>query len=915
MRNRIGTLIGAALFLIAFVVYLRTTSPTTAFWDPGEFNSASYILGIPHPPGYPMLTLMDRVAIMVLAPLGKTVAWRVDFLSSLVSATTVLLVFLLVVKLIKRWKGEPRDWLDEFSLYGAGAVASLCIAFAYTFWFNAIESTPFATAHMLMTLTLYLILRWQERLSQKGVRKLLLLITYIWGAGVGIHLGVIQIFPAILLFVFLVRWRDFLEPKFLALAVLLFFLGLTVHAHLVIRANLDPAINECEPRDWSSLMYVLERKQYEPFNWHIRRADFWPYQFGHMFVRYFLWQWNVAASSLPGAVGDLVYSGGPKAHYARMWVPAAVGFLHAIPALLLTLGIYALGVLGISTHIRMEKRGGLIFGLAFLWGFFCLGVLPSLGLDPTIGVILGMAGYLFALILAFRRIEGEAKTFPLLSAAFFLGSVAFVFYNNMIDPQVRDRDYVFSPAFILFSIWIGIGAWQALAFLRGKLKAWERYAVPAGAVVLILLAFQPMLTYFRINDRSGNWIPFEYARNILESCEKDGIIFTNGDNDTFPLWYAQCVEGVRPDVRVANLSLINTNWYIKQLKRGYDPQRIGWYRRTFGWLNLFKSGQRPSSPPVPLNLSEELIDKLLPFQTQDGRVFYVATVAVKDIIAANAGKGGGAKGLLPTVDILPPAQYQEKVFAQPYREKYPIYFSVTVQEDNLMDLQPNLRMEGFVYRVVPENTWNKQPDVERTERNLYQKYTYTSVHDPKVFKDENTSNLLRNYASTHFQLGVAYRKLNQPEKAVKEFEEARRIAPDEAANLNLLGVTYAEMGRYPEALENFRKLREAEPNHPYSYEQAGRIMLAMGMKDSAEAYLVKGMGVDPNYPGTYLQLYQLYRSEKDTARAIHILESWRRAHPYDSTVIQEIEQYRKEIATGKRETVVVKLPTMPVQIR
>ena len=97
MRKRIGTLVGAGLFILAFAVYLRTTSPTTAFWDPGEFNSASYILGIPHPPGYPMLTLMDRVAIMVLAPLGKTVAWRVDFLSSLVSATTVLLVFLLVV--------------------------------------------------------------------------------------------------------------------------------------------------------------------------------------------------------------------------------------------------------------------------------------------------------------------------------------------------------------------------------------------------------------------------------------------------------------------------------------------------------------------------------------------------------------------------------------------------------------------------------------------------------------------------------------------------------------------------------------------------------------------------------------------------------------------------------------------------
>lgn len=269
------------------------------------------------------------------------------------------------------------------------------------------------------------------------------------------------------------------------------------------------------------------------------------------------------------------------------------------------------------------------------------------------------------------------------------------------------------------------------------------------------------------------------------------------------------------------------------------------------------------------------------------------------------------------MDILPPKQYEEKVFGPPYKEKYPIYFSVTVQEDNLMDLQPHLRMEGFVYRVAPENTWNKQPDVARTEHNLYQVYSYTSVYDPKVFKDENTSNLLRNYASSHFQLGVAYRKANDNAKAAREFEEAKRIAPDEPANLNLMGLTYAELGRYQEALQNFRELLALEPNHPYSYEQIGRVFMAQGAKDSAEAYLSKGMAVDPNYPGTYLQLYQIYRYGGDTARALHILESWRKGHPYDSTVIQEIEQYKKEIAAGKAgpETGAIRLPVMPIQIR
>jgi len=912
LRKRIGALVGAALFILALGVYLRSASPTTPFWDPGEFNTVSNILGIPHPPGYPLLTLIGRVAVMILTPLARSVAWRVDFLSSLASATTVLLIYLLVVKLIQRWRGKPKDWMEELSLYVAGAVGAICIAFAYTFWFNAIESTPFALAHMLMILTLFLILRWQERLSEKGIRRLLLLLVYIWGAGVGIHLGVLQIFPAIILFILLVRWRDFLEPKFLTLAVMLFFLGLTVHAHLLIRAHLDPAINECEPRDWNSLMYVLERKQYEPYNWHLRRADFWPYQFGHMFLRYFLWQWNVSGSPLPRAIGELVYSGGPT---AKLWAPAAVSFLPAFLSLPLTLAIYGLGILGIATHIRFEKQGGLYFGLAWLWGLLCLGALPAMGIPPTVAVILGMAGYFMALIFGFRRTEREARTFPLLSAAFFLGSVAFVFYNNMINPQVRDRDYFMAPAFILFSIWIGIGAWQVLAFLREQFKALERVAVLAGGTLLVLLAFLPMLTYFHINDRSGDWIPLEYAKNILESCDKDAIIFTNGDNDTFPLWYAQWVEGVRQDVRVANLSLINTNWYIKQLKRGYDPNAIGWYRRTFGWLNFFKSGQRPYQPPVPLNLSDDLIDRLMPFQTQDGRVFYVATVAVKDIVAANAGKGGGGKGLLPTVDILPNKQFEEKVFAQPYHEKFPVYFSVTVQEDNLMDLQPHLRMEGFVYRIVPENTWNKQPDVERTERNVYQKYSYTSVYDPKVFKDENTQNLLRNYASTHFQMGVAYRKQNQLEKALKEFKEAERIAPDEPANINLLLITYGELGRYQDALKYGHLLEVAEPNHPYPLEQMGKIFLALGMKDSAEDYLKKGMAVDPNYPETYLVLYQLYRSEKDSSRALNVLETWHRGHPYDSTVVQEMEQYRKEIASGKVDTTVMRIPALPVQIR
>lgn len=261
------------VWLVAFGLYLSTMAPTTSFWDCGEFIAVSNILGIPHPPGYPLLTLIGRVAVVLLSPVSREVAWRVNFMSPFFSSLTAALLYLCVVKMIAQSLPEPgrkREWKENLAICMGGGVAALLAAFASSCWDNSIEAEAYAPAIFLMVAAFWLVLQWRESLGHTTGKKLLLLCTFLWGASVGIHLAALQIAPAIVLFALLVEYREILDLKFLALGVFLFVLGLSVHAYLLIRAGLSPAINECNPSSWGQFLYVLERKQYEPFNFAVR---------------------------------------------------------------------------------------------------------------------------------------------------------------------------------------------------------------------------------------------------------------------------------------------------------------------------------------------------------------------------------------------------------------------------------------------------------------------------------------------------------------------------------------------------------------------------------------------------------------------------------------------------------------------
>lgn len=478
---------------------------------------------------------------------------------------------------------------------------------------------------------------------------------------------------------------------------------------------------------------------------------------------------------------------------------------------------------------------------------------------------------IFLGILANSFGEGD-RTFVLVGTCFLLSSLALAYYFNMINPQVRERDYFFAPAFMFYAMWMGLGAWQILEWIRSGIPRRASLTVPLTGAVIVGLTFLPMASIYHEKDRSGNWIPSEYGVNMLESCDRNGIIFTNGDNDTFPLWFAQEAKGVRQDVHVVNLSLLNTPWYIQQLKeRG-----------------------------VPLNFTDSQIEKILPLRTRDGRIFMVNTLGVRDIIAANAGKG--------LEKLLEPDSLWARDVLTDYRGRYPIYFAVTVSDENLMGTQSHLQLEGLAYRVVPQLA-NKTPDIDRTRYNLEHVYSFSGISDPKIYKDDNTQKLVSNYASAFWQLGRALRNRGDLAGAVEQFETARRISPDEPANLNWLGVTYAEMGNYPRAIQYLQELVRIEPKNPFCYAQLASVYQNAGQPKEAITALRKSIELNPDFGEGYGRLFFLSLGQGDTLGAIQTLESWLARHPQDIRAKGLLDEYRaKYSGTKQRQQLAPLLP-------
>jgi hypothetical protein len=542
---------GAAAIAAAGVLllYLRTLSPTTSMWDASEYIAAAYTVGLPHPPGNPLFVLIGRV--FALLPVAPTVAMRINVLAALSSAASAFFWFLITERVLAQWL--PLRWQR---ITGA-ALSALIGATAFTVWNQSVVNEKVYTVSLLgIAAIAWLTVRWCDDPDGPVADRLLVLVAYLLGLGYANHMAGMLAAPAVGVAVLVRRPRTVLRWKLLLACATALVVGVTPFATQPIRAAHFPAINEGEPTacttqigvsctfsrlTWERFRYNVNRGQYGKPDLSQRQAPFTA-QVG-MYWLYFKWQyWRDAFGERPGLQNAM-----------------AVLFL-------------ILGLLGGWVHWQRDRRSFWFFG-------------PLL-FTMTLGLIY------------YLNFKYGASQAPEL--------------GRTVPREVRDRDYFYLWAFSAWSVWAALGLvylWESVATLLGSARqrlGAREVTLPsprsfAMTTPILLIAAIPLVGNWTQASRAGQTDTADFARDLLNSVEPYAVLVTVGDNDTFPLWYAQEVEGVRRDVLVINMSLFNTDWYVRQLIRrpveAYDAARGPAAYRDRDW-------PRPDGPALRLTFEE-----------------------------------------------------------------------------------------------------------------------------------------------------------------------------------------------------------------------------------------------------------------------------------------------------------------------
>ena len=760
-HKMINRSIAAALFVLAEVIYLMTMAPTLSFWDCGEFIATAYTLGVPHPPGAPFFLLVGRLFSMI--PFFEDIGARVNLLSTLSASATVMLTYLVIVRLIVMYrKTEPGSWdtLEKLSAYGGAAVGALSLAFSDSFWFNAVETEVYAPSLFFTALAVWFIVRWYDEEHEEGSERWLMAAMYVIGLSIGVHLlSLLTIFAVIMVYYYkkyevtplsflmmmlagsaafllvyigiikglpvLMQYASWSGMVFLlggiiyvvyyahtrrlrllhtiSMSLFLLIVGYTSYALIYVRANASPPINENNPSTGEAFFSYLNREQYGDFPLWPRRWSVDPLH------QYFYQQY-----------------GSDTDYFLRYQVSHMY-----------------LRYLGWQFIGRESESEGAGVDWSQLWG------LPFL---------VGIFG-------AVSHIRREWKMGSVVTALFILTGAALVVYLNQTEPQPRERDYSYTGSFFAFAVWIGIGAESLLSRIRkGISEAAIRQTLTIAALggLLLLVNGRMLFANYHTHDRSGNYVPWDWAWNILQSCEKDAILFTNGDNDTFPLWYLQEVEGIRTDVRVVNLSLANTGWYLEQLK------------------NTSPNGAKK----IVFSLSDEELREISYVAIQPVEVDLPAGQRKEELVKEYKAAGLDVpETLVDTLrwQIMPSVTFRGQGFLRPQDVAVyeilmnnfatrPICFAVTVGRDNLLGIDEYLRLDGLVYKVVPAKNTEDGNFVGASQlwTNLCSVFRYRNLNNPAVYIEETSRRLSGNYKPLFASLAVELAKNPEGELNVRD---------------------------------------------------------------------------------------------------------------------------------------------------
>ncbi len=860
-------------------------------------------MGVPHPPGSPLFLLLGNVFSQL--PFFEDVGARVNLISPLVSAFAVMFLYLIIVQLVEEWRGKVKSVNDAVIAYGGAFIGACTFAVTDSHWFNAVEAEVYAMSTFFTAIVVWMIMKWSRHIGEPGNIRYILLISYMLGLASGIHLLNLLALPFIALIVYYRKYEfkvsTFLltglisvgiyvfiyqgiikglpnladnfgiqAPLFIVISIVglliyfintknarlttvltcivLIFVGYTSYTTIFIRANQHPSINENNPDTIQGAVSYLNREQYG--DWSIRDRK------QSLLNSSYAGRWTTnKGNPKPAEVRDFVWNYQFKEMYLRYFAWQFIGRENAEN----------------KSWNLISKNGSIIKTLDGVdWKRFGL----------PLAFLIGLGGMAHHFVRDWKR--GLAVL-----ALFAATGVMIILYLNQYDPQPRERDYSYVGSFFAFSIWIGIGAAGLLERAAGYFKNtnFGKYATSGIALGLFIVMPVVMLKANYVDhNRSGNYVAWDYAYNMLNSCEPNGIIFTNGDNDTFPLWYIQEVEGVRKDVRVVNLSLLNTPWYIEQLKNDEPKLPIKMSDLDIKRITPSPWQKKEFTLPGPNKNSPELKWDLKP--TYGGRFLRVQDIMIIRLIA----------------DI---------------NWKTPIYFAVTVSPENRIGLEDYLQMEGLVFRLKPEKSsqlnYNRMiqnitetSDLQDTIRtaddyvnymeNKTGVYRYTNLNNSKVFFNDNIHRLIQNYRSAFLQLAIDNVYSSRPDRQERTLALLNQmdnyfpqdILPMRNIDLELqIARLYKEAGALDEFADRLEKLRDSKDITIENLFYIGQLY-SQELKDFDKAISVY-LELKTQYPEEFeviMALVQAYSQSDRKEEAIDLLNEWLMLHPDHPQALQ-----------------------------
>jgi hypothetical protein len=863
--QKINNIAGWATFAIALITYWLTMEPTASYWDCGEFIAISYKLEVSHPPGAPLFMLIGRIFSFLSFGDVTKVAYWINFSSVLAAAFTTLFLFWSITlfgrKLMKVQKPEELTEEKTWVLMGAGLVGSLAYTFSDSAWFSSVEAEVYAMSSFFTAFVVWAMLKWEVIEDESKANRWLLLIFYMMGLSIGVHLLNLVTIPALALIYYFKKYQpgpwgvvatmlvslfiiffvnDLIIPglpslagnfevffvnslglpfgsgaitfAILLLGVLIYgiyysqkklspilntfllatafiLIGYSSYTMIVIRSNYNTPINQNDPSDIMSFVRYLKREQYGSR----------PLLYGQYFTAGQPTYEEGAPVYVKGktkyeiADKKFSYKYSPKDQtpLPRIWStdPDHQRVYRDL------LGLKEGEKPNFSDNIRymFSHQIGWMYVRYFFFNFAgresdnqnAEWLSPKMWFEKVPSSLAENEGrnnffmipFLLGLVGMFYQSVNNTRNFVVVALLFILTGVALVIYLNSPPTEPRERDYIYAGSYYAYCIWIGF----AVIALADTLVRFTKNYKTAAVVATILCMSAPVLMAkdgWDDHDRSKRFFSVDSAINYLESCAPNGILFTGGDNDTFPLWYSQEVEGRRTDTRVIVLSYYNTDWYIKQsMRQTYESAAFPYtltaenYRQggpndylpyqKFDNINTIDLKQfldlvKKDHKALRLYASANVVparEMTLQVDVNKIRRLGIVPKNLDSLIVPEMrlrlrqGAGGLEKKDLALLDVLATADWER-----------PLYVNNTSLAQFNVDLSRYVVQEGNAYRILPVFNPDQNTDLVNTQvayENMMKKFQFRGLDDPKIYYTQDYRSFVQNHRSSFNTLAQA----------------------------------------------------------------------------------------------------------------------------------------------------------------